>query len=228
MAIQSYVLTAEVRERAGKGVARALRREDKIPAVIYGGKIEPAPIAIPNHVMTLEYQKGGIMTKICEIEVAGKKELVLARDVQIHPVNDRVLHVDFLRVTDKTKIVVSIPVNFVDSDKSEGMEQKAVLNIVRHTVDLLCSAKNIPAVLDVSLAGLSIGDTARYSHAVLPEGAEFADTERDYTIVTLVPSRAAASEAGDEEGAEGEDGEDGETAEGEAADGEAAAAKSDK
>ena len=119
MAIQSYVLTAEVRERAGKGVARALRREDKIPAVIYGGKKEPAPIAIPNHVMTLEYQKGGIMTKICEIEVAGKKELVLARDVQIHPVNDRVLHVDFRDYT----IVTLVPSRAAASEAGDEGEE---------------------------------------------------------------------------------------------------------
>lgn len=217
MATESYALTAEVRERAGKGIARALRREDKIPAVIYGGKKEPAPIAISAHDMTIEYNKGGIMTKICKVNLAGKEELVLARDVQVHPVSDKVLHVDFLRVTDKTKIVVSVPVAFINEEECPGIQQKAVLNMVRHTIDLLVSAKNIPSQIEVDMTGLELGETARYSNAVMPEGAEFADTERDYTIVTLVASRAAASAAGSEEGEEGEEGETAEAGEGEEA-----------
>lgn len=224
MATESYVLTAEVRERAGKGIARALRREDKIPAVIYGGKKEPAPIAIPAHDMSIEYNKGGIMTKICKVSLAGKEELVLARDVQIHPVTDRVLHVDFLRVTEKTKVVVSVPVVFINQDKSPGIEEKAVLNVIRHTVDLKCSARNIASEIEVDMTGLEMGDAARYSHAILPEGSAFADTDRDYTIVTLVSSRAAASAAGDDE--EGEEGEDAEGEEG--AEGEEAAAEDSK
>lgn len=217
MANADYALTAEVRERAGKGIARALRREDKIPAVIYGGKKEPAPIAISAHEMTVEYNKGGIMTKICKVTLAGKEELVLARDVQIHPVSDKVLHVDFLRVTDKTKIVVSVPVTFINEDKCPGIQQKAVLNMVRHNIDLLVTAKNIPAVIEVDMEGLELGDTARYSNVVMPEGAEFADTERDYTIVTLVASRAAAAAAGAADDEEGEEGETAEAGEGEAA-----------
>ncbi len=196
MVTTNYALAAEARDRAGKGVARALRREDKIPAVIYGGKQEPAPIAISAHDMTIEYHKGGIFTKLCEIEVAGKKEVVLARDVQTHPVSDKVMHVDFLRVTDKTKIVVSVPVKFINQEECPGIQRKAVLNMVRHTVDLVCSAKSIPSEIEVNLAGLNVGDTARYSNAVLPTGAEFADTDRDYTIMTLVASRAMASAAG--------------------------------
>ncbi|MEC7575739.1 MAG: 50S ribosomal protein L25/general stress protein Ctc [Pseudomonadota bacterium] len=217
MVTTNYALAAEARDRAGKGVARALRREDKIPAVIYGGKKEPAPISISAHDITIEYHKGGIFTKLCEVDVAGKKEVVLARDVQTHPVSDKVMHVDFLRVTDKTKIVVSVPVKFVDQELSPGIERKAVLNMVRHTIDLLCSAKSIPSEIEVSLAGLNIGDTARYSNAHLPEGSEFADTDRDYTIMTLVASRAMASAAGGaaegEEEASAEEGEEGEAAE---------------
>ena len=123
-----YALKAESRDRAGKGVARALRRENKIPAVIYGDNKEPLKIAIPVNDISLEYNKGHMFTSLCDIEVDGKTQLVLVRDVQIHPVTDRVEHADFLRVNEKTKIAVQVPVNFINEDKCDYFNARKIIN----------------------------------------------------------------------------------------------------
>src|SRR5690606_36408414 len=125
-----YALSAEKRDRAGKGVARALRRENKIPAVIYGDSKDAENIALPVKAVTMEYHKGHMFTNLCDLEVEGKKTLVLVRDIQIHPVSDNVLHVDFLRVTPKTTITVSVPVHFTNEEEWPGLKAKGTLNVV--------------------------------------------------------------------------------------------------
>jgi len=200
-------LQAELREKAGKGVARALRREEKTPAVIYGGKDAPVSITLSTHDITMEYHKGTIFTTLYDVKVDGKEHMVLPRDVQLHPVTDNVLHVDFLRVTEKTKLVVSVPVNLINAERSPGMEDKGILNTVRHEVDLLVSAMNIPDQIDVDMTGKQHGDTIKLSDAIMPKGAESA-SDRDVTIAVInAPKRAAVeptatSEAADSEVAE--------------------------
>lgn len=185
-----YALQASKRERAGKGVARALRRENNIPGVIYGGDQPPVTISLDSNKVFLEYLKGHMYTNICDLDLEGKPQLVLARDVQLHPVTDRVIHIDFLRVTDKTKIRVEVPVHFINHDKSPGLKEKAVLNIVRHEVELMCSATDIPESIDVDLTGMEIGDAVKISHAKLPEGTSSAIKDRDFTIATLQAPKA--------------------------------------
>lgn len=210
-----YSLKAEKRDRAGKGVARALRRENKIPAVIYGDHKEPVTIALDAKDTTLEYHKGHMYNMLCEMAVDGDKHQVLARDIQVHPVTDNVLHIDFLRVSPKTKLVVSVPVHFINEDKCPGLTEKGVLNVVRHEVDLLCSATSIPEAVELDMSGFEIGDAIKLSNATMPEGSTSAITDRDVTIATLAAPRAVVEETTEEEGEEGEaaEGEEGEASE---------------
>ncbi len=216
---KTYALKAASRDRAGKGVARSLRREGKTPAVIYGDKKEPVKITLDQNEINVEYRRGLMYTTLCDLQVDGSdKHLVLARDVQLHPVTDVVEHVDFMRVTKKTKISVMVPVNLINEEKSPGLLNKGVLNVVRHEVELMCSAMAIPDSIDVNLEGKEIGDSVNISDASLPEGVKPVIDDRDFTIATLIaPKTAEELEAeleGDaeegEEGAEGAEGEEGE------------------
>lgn len=192
-----YALTATKRDQAGKGAARSLRREDRIPAVIYGDKKEPVLISLPSKEVNLEYYKGHMFTNLCDMVMDGQKQLLLARDVQLHPVTDVVEHVDFMRVTPKTKIAVHVPVKFINEDKSPSLANKGTLNVVRHEVELLCTAIDIPEYVEVNVEGKEHGDAVKISNAVLPKGTSPVITNRDFTIATLVPPRTAAQEAAD-------------------------------
>ncbi len=208
----TYTMAAEKRERAGKGIARALRREGKIPSVIYGGNKEPVIIALDDNKSNVEYNKGHMLTSLCDMEIDGKKETVLARDVQVHPVTDRVLHIDFLRVTPKTTLVVKVPVHFIDEDKCPGLRKKGVLNVTRHEVELICKATDIPDALEVSLENIEIGQAVRISNAKLPEGTKPAIDDRDFTIAQMAAPRIEVSSS-DEESAEEGEANEGETSE---------------
>ena len=224
---KNYAMTAAARDRAGKGVARALRREGRIPAVIYGDNKEPLTISLVANDANVEYNRGQMYTKLCDLEVDGDKHLVLARDVQLHPVTDNVLHIDFLRVNKKTKIVVDVPVQFINEDKSPGLDEKGILNVVRYTVELRCSAIAIPDVIEVNLEGKEQGDSVNISDATLPDGVKPVIDDRDFTIATIMaPRKMEEPEPVEgEEGAEGEAAEGAEGAEGEAAEGAEGAAE---
>ncbi len=186
---------AEKRERAGKGVARALRRENRIPAVIYGDHKEPVAISLSAREVNKEYNKGHMFTHLTELSVDGEKHLVLARDVQLDPVMDFALHVDFLRVSPKTTISVNIPVHFINEEQAPGLEDNGgILNIVRHEIELNCRATHIPEQIEVDLTGKDLGDAVRISDVTLPEGTSPTITDRDFTIATIVAPRAQAAE----------------------------------
>lgn len=216
---KQFTMTATKREGAGKGAARAIRRDNQTPAVIYGDKKEPVTISLPTKETNLEHNKGHMFTMLCELELDGEKHMVLARDAQLHPVTDNVMHVDFLRVTDKTSITVSVPVNFMGYEDSPAAQEKGVLNVVRFEVDINCKAKNIPESIDVDLSKAEIGDSIKISNAVMPEGAKADIDDRDFALAAVTAPRVIV----DDEPAEGEEGEEGETAEGEAAEGDAPA-----
>lgn len=188
-----YALSAETRDRAGKGVARALRRESKIPAVIYGDAKDAETIALPVKEVTMEYYKGHMFTNLCDLEINGKKQLVLARDVQLHPVNDTVLHVDFMRVTPKTTIVVHVPVHFLNEDKAPGIKAGGSLTIVRHDIELVCKATDIPESVEIDLSGAEIGDAIKIDGIKLPNGTKSA-YNRDVTIATIAAPRLLLEE----------------------------------
>jgi large subunit ribosomal protein L25 len=188
-------LAAEARDRAGKGAARATRREGRVPAVIYGDKKEPLLISLEPRALVRELQRPGFFAKLVDVSLGGETHRTLPRDVQLHPVTDMPLHVDFMRVGAHTQITVDIPVRFVDQEKSPGLKRGGLLNIVRHTIEMVCSADNIPEHIDVSLEGREIGDSIHISAVKLPEGARPTIADRDFTIATLAAPSAVREEA---------------------------------
>ena len=197
-----YALSAAKRDEAGKGVARALRRENRLPAVIYGDNKAPVTISLPAKEVGIEYHKGHMFTTICDMNLDGEKIQVLARDVQVHPVRDTVMHVDFLRVSDKTRLKVNVPVHFTNYEDSPAGTAKGVLNIVRHEVEVFCLAKNIPDAINVDLAKAEIGDTIHISNADMPDGAKPVIDDRDFTLATIAAPKRIEVE---EEASEGAD-----------------------
>lgn len=191
---KNYALTAEKRDRAGKGVARALRRENKVPAVIYGDGKEPVTISLGEKEITMQYLKGYMSTHLCDLTVDGSKQLCIARDIQTHPVTDRIEHADFLRVTAKTKIAVAVPVHFINQEASPGMKASGVLNIVSHELELLCSATDIPEFLEVDMTGTEIGDSIRMDKVKLPKGAVPTDDDEEHVLATIAAPKAAKAD----------------------------------
>lgn len=181
------LLDAELRDRAGKGAARASRRAGRVPAVIYGNKQEPLLISVEPKALHRELHKSGFFARLFNIQVTGEKHLVIARDIQLDPVTDVPLHVDFLRVGADATIVVEVPVHFKNQEKCPGLKSGGVLNVVRHELELDCRVNNIPAEIVIDLINYKIGDSIHISMVELPEGAKSTITDRDFTIATIVP-----------------------------------------
>ncbi len=209
-------IAAASRDRAGKGTARAARRAGQIPAVIYGNKEEPLLITVDRTRLEQELGKRGFFIRLLDVEVDGATHRVLPRDTQYHPVTDRPLHVDFLRYSADRKLTVEIPVHFMNEEESPGLKSGGVLNVVRHTIEVLCVADAIPEAFEIDLTGLEVGDSIHASTLTLSEGVELTITDRDFTIATIAaPTVMAVEEEVDgEEGVEGEEGAEGEAAEG--------------
>ncbi|WP_113156390.1 50S ribosomal protein L25/general stress protein Ctc [Nitratireductor sp. OM-1] len=207
---QSYELKAEARERVGKGSARAIRRNGKIPAVIYGDKDAPISITLPYKEVFMKIHAGGFLTTIATIDVDGKKIKVLPKDYQLDPVRDFLMHVDFLRIGKGTVVTVNVPVHFINEETAPGIKRGGVLNVVRHEVEFTCPATAIPEYIEVDLAGMDIGDSAHISAVKLPAGVEPTITDRDFTIATVAaPAGLKSEEAaeGEEAGSEEKEGE---------------------
>ncbi len=201
---QPHQLNAKIRERAGKGAARATRRAGRVPAVIYGNKQEPVLISVDPVDLMKELQQPGFFSHVYEIAVGGETYKVLARDLQTHPINDLPTHVDFMRFSKKTRLAVDVFVEFINEEECPGLKEGGVLNVVRHDVELRCSPDAIPESLEADLSGLEIGDTLHISAIKLPEGAELTITDRDFTVATIAaPTVFTEVEEGDEDGEEG-------------------------
>jgi large subunit ribosomal protein L25 len=191
-------LSAETRERAGKGASRAMRREGRVPAVVYGNKEEPLAVHVEEKALMKMLNTGHFMNSVVMIEVAGGTTArTLPKDVQFHPVSDRPLHVDFLRISEHSKVHVAVPIRFTDEEECRGIKRGGVLNAVRHELELVCDAAEIPEEIEISLKGLNIGDSLHISAVSLPKGVESAITDRDFTIATIVPSSGSVMEAED-------------------------------
>lgn len=195
----ALTLPAEARDRAGKGASRALRREGRVPAVVYGGNEEPLGIHVEEKELVRQLGTGHFFNSIVEVEVGGNKLRTLPKDVAFHPVTDRPLHVDFLRLSKDAKVTVNVPVVFIHEDASPGLKKGGVLNIVRHDLELVCDADKIPDDIQIDVTGLDVGDSVHISHVKLPEGSASAISDRDFTIATIVAPSALKSEEGDNE-----------------------------
>ncbi|MDA1320311.1 MAG: 50S ribosomal protein L25/general stress protein Ctc [Proteobacteria bacterium] len=182
---ETIQMSATKRDRAGKGSARAARRSGLIPAVIYGGKKAPETININDNSFRKLMSQPGIMSHVIALDVEGKTTNVLPRDIQFHPVTDAPLHVDFLRITASSTVMVMVPVVFTNEDASPGLKGGGVLNIVRHEIEMSCSATSIPESLTVDLTGTEIGDSVHISAVSLPENTQPTITDRDFTIATI-------------------------------------------
>jgi len=195
MSQASYELKAEAREQVGKGSARAVRRDGKVPAVIYGDKQPPLAIALSYKDIYYKLHAGGFLTTVATIDVDGKRIRVLPKEFQLDPVRDFPMHVDFLRVGKDTQVNVAVPVHFINEEKSPGIKRGGVLNVVRHEVELNCPVDAIPDAITVDLTGAEIGDAIHISAVTLPAGARPVISDRDFTIATVTGSSAMKPEA---------------------------------
>jgi large subunit ribosomal protein L25 len=190
-------LSAETRDRAGKGASRELRRQNRVPAVIYGNKQEPELIHVEEKALIKLLMTGHFSNSVVEIELGGKKQITIPKDVAFHPVSDRPTHVDFLRIVKGAKVDIEVPVAFINEDASPGLKRGGVLNIVRHELELICENDKIPDDIQIDVAGFDIGDSIHISHVKLPKGSESKITDRDFTIATIVAPSALKSTEGD-------------------------------
>ncbi len=200
----ALTLPAELRERAGKGASRELRRQGRVPAVIYGGKEEPTAIHIEERLLVRQLGTGHFMNSIVMVEIGGKPVRTIPKDVALHPVTDRPLHADFLRLAKDAKIHVQVPVVFANEEASPGLKKGGVLNVVRHELELVCESDKIPDEIVLDVTGLEVGDSIHISHVTLPEGSVSAITDRDFTIATIVAPSALKQTEGVAEAAPGE------------------------
>ena len=217
---QATLLAGELRQVTCKGAARATRRAGRVPAVIYGNKEASVLISIDPLDLLQQLRGPGFFARVYEIEIGGKKHRVLARDLQVDPVTDRPIHVDFMRFSEATRLNIDVQVVFENHEESPGLKRGGVLNVVRHTVEMRCKPDSIPESITVDLTGLDIGDSVHISAIEVPEDVELAVADRDFTVATIAaPTILVEVEEEEEEGIEGEEGE-GEEGEGEEGEGE--------
>ena len=188
-------LSAEKRESVGKGNSRSLRREGKIPAVIYGAKLEPLSISLNERDLNAEIRKEGFFNRLCNLKVEKEKTLVLPQSIILHPITDKAEHIDFLRVSDDTKVTIEIPVKFENEEECPGIKIGGILNIVRYNIEVSCPASNIPEIFIIDLTGLELGDSIRYSNIKnISEGIAPTIQDRDFIIASVVAPAALVSE----------------------------------
>jgi large subunit ribosomal protein L25 len=199
---ETTTLTAELRSRAGTGGARETRRNGRTPAVIYGNKTEPMMISLDSAELARQVRRHGFLNHVFDINVGGRQERVIPRDVQNHPLTGRPLHVDFMRVSATTEISVDVEVVFLNDDKAPGLKRGGVLNVVMRTIPLECRPDAIPEQLTVDLTGLEIGDTVHLSAITLPPGVTLADGDGDATVASIAPPTAEAAPTAAAEGEE--------------------------
>jgi len=200
---EQLTLPAEARDRAGKGASRALRREGRVPAVVYGDKKGPLSVHVEEKLLVKMLNTGHFMNSVVMVEVDGKPNRTLPKDVQFHPVTSRPIHVDFLRISEHAQVTVSVPVRFDNEEASPGLKRGGVLNIVQHDLELVCDAAHIPDEIHIDLTGLEIGDSLHISQVKLPKGTKAAIEDRDFTVATVV-APSAMKQVEEEAAPEGE------------------------
>ena len=197
------VLQVEQRAGVGTGPARAVRKAEKLPGVLYGGPRGSVPIELERKEVAKAIRSGKFISHLIEISHKGERQPVIPRAIQYDPVSDEPIHIDLLRVEENTEINVQVPVHFKGHESSPGLKRGGVLNIVAHTVEVRAPATRIPEAFTLDLAGLEIGAVLHASALDLPPGVSLRTKDRDFTIASL-SGRAAEEEAKSAEGAEGD------------------------
>lgn len=198
-------ITVELRDRVGKGAARAARREGLVPGIVYGDKRPPQPIAVERRQLERLMQTPGFFNSLCNLRSGDLTQKVLPRDVQVDVVSEVPLHVDFLRLAEDAEITIEVPVVFIGEEDCPGLRQGGVLNIVRHEVEVRCRADAIPEHFEIDLSEAEIGDSLHISAVTLPDGVVPTITDRDFTIATIAAptvQREETEEGEEEEAAE--------------------------
>jgi large subunit ribosomal protein L25 len=185
MAQQISEIKASARLRSGKGGARATRREDKVPGVVYGNGSKPENISLNGRELNIIVGRGKFLSTVFDLDIDGTKARVIPRDVQLDPVKDWPIHVDFQRVGPGARIRVDVPVRFINEGLSPGLKRGGVLNIVRHEVEVTCPAEAIPEYFEFNLEGLEIGRSIHISATKMPEGVKPTILNRDFTVATV-------------------------------------------
>ena len=201
----SVVLDVSVCENTGTGGAREARRNNLVPGVIYGGGEDSVAVSVKYNEVLKAINSGQFIGSMIELKQDGKAQKVFTKDIQFHPVTDTPMHLDFYRVTAKTIIEVEVSVNFVGEEESPGLKEGGTLNVVRYSIEVKCPAGDIPENIEVDVSKMEIGDSIHISEIALPTGVKPTISDRDFTIATVIASRAAIEEDAVEEGADGED-----------------------
>ncbi|HML11400.1 MAG TPA: 50S ribosomal protein L25/general stress protein Ctc [Stellaceae bacterium] len=188
-------LNAEPRGSVGKGAARATRRAGRVPGIIYGGDKAPMPISFEPRELSRAVNRAGFFATIVDVSVDGAVHRTLAREVQYHPISDAALHVDLMRVAAGAQVNVSVPVSFINHEGAPGLRRGGILNVIRHSIDIVCAVDAIPDRLVVDLSGLEIGDSVHIEAVTLPQGVRAVIGSRDSTIASVAASSAVREEA---------------------------------
>jgi large subunit ribosomal protein L25 len=201
---ETITFQAELRDGAGKGPARQLRRAGRVPAVIYGERKDQQMISLEARALRRQLSNPRFFSTLCSLQVDGEAIRVLPREVQTHPVTDDPVHADFVRVSRGSTIHVTVPVAFLNEDVSPGLKRGGVLNVVRREIELVCPADSIPDQIEVDLAKADIGDSLHISQVSLPADVHPTITDRDFTIATIAAPTVVAEEAAEEQEAAAE------------------------
>ncbi len=193
--MSAHILQVQEKLSTGTGVARALRRDALVPAVIYGGTSEPEMIAIDEKSFIKEIHTPGILSRIFILKDSSKEQQAIVKDIQFHPVTDRPLHVDFQRVDKNSQIKVYVALHFSGQDKSPALKRGATLNVVQHKLEILCNPKSIPESINVDLSTLALGENITLDNVELPADVKVCNAKRDYVVATLVGGKKDKEEA---------------------------------
>ncbi len=204
-------IEAVIRDESGKSAVKKVIASGKIPSILYGLDEKPINIAVDKIFIQKELNAGGFLTKIFNLNIEGKKNLAIPRDIQFHPLSDQPIHVDFLRLSEDSKITLDIPTRFINEEASPGLKRGGVLNVNRRTVQLNCPANSIPEELVFDLTGLEIGDTIRISMVNLDEGVQPTITDRDFTVASVAAPTVVKEPEPQAEVAEGDEAAEGDS-----------------
>ena len=203
------ILNASSRDTVGTNSSKKIRVSNKIPAIVYGDGKNPQPISLEVKDLRVEINKSSFLNKVYDLSINNSKTRVIVQDIAQNPVTDQLEHIDFLRVNDKTKVTIEVPVKFINESLSPGIKRGGVLNVVRYTVEVICPVSKIPESFQFNLEGLEIGDSIHISHTTIDEGVEPTIKDRDFTVASiLAPSALVSSESTEEKTEETEEDKD--------------------